>query len=152
MKKVDLNDVCIIIPVTLDSISRLENLVCIVNFISDNFEVEIQLLETAPYPNYIIQKLLQGKINYHFFPSSDVIFHRTKFINNLVSKTNKNIVGVWDSDVLCHPNQIVESINLLKEDKVDYVYPYSDRFLDNSKIIRELYFEMLDLNILLILQ
>lgn len=148
MKKETLKDTSILIPVKIDTVSRLENLVCVVKFLRSYFEVKIEVLEAGPYKNLFIQNLLGESVNYTFVKDADPIFHRTKYINQMVLKSTSEYLAVWDSDVLCSPIQILKSLEILKKKEADYVYPYTGKFLDTSKIIREMYFSSFDFQIL----
>jgi predicted glycosyltransferase involved in capsule biosynthesis len=59
---------------------------------------------------------------------------------------NTSIVAVWDGDVLVSTDQLEKSVKLLRDKLADFVFPYTDRFLDTSNIVKELYIRTRDLN------
>lgn len=63
--KTDLKDVTFMIPVRIDSIIRLENLISVVQYLFRHFDCRIMVLEADAYNNGIIKKLLGPKIKYH---------------------------------------------------------------------------------------
>ncbi len=140
MEKIDLKDTTFIIPVRLDSINRLENLMMVVDFLIEKFHTNIIILEASTFCNGLVKRLLPQTVNYMFYEDLDPIFHRTFYINEMMKSCQTPFVAVWDSDVILGSRQILESITLLREKKSDFVYPYKDKFLDTSKTIRELYF------------
>ena len=59
------------IPVRLDSVVRLENLILSVQSLLRYFDTNIMVLEAASYRNGIIQKMLGKKIQYLFLEDRD---------------------------------------------------------------------------------
>ena len=47
----------------------------------------------------------------------------------MVKKASTEIVYIWDTDVLVHPNQLIDSVNSLKGE-YDISYPYDGKFID----------------------
>lgn len=146
--KIDLSDVTFLIPIRIDSIDRLENLVAIISFLNEQFMTNIQLLEASSFNNGILSELLPKNVKIEFIEDHDPVFHRTRHINNLLKSTNTSIVSVWDSDVLVAKKQIEQSVELIRNKKADFVLPYNGNFLDTSKIIREQFLQDKDLSIL----
>lgn len=138
-QKLDLLDFSFIIIVRLDSISRLENTLLTIEYLNKNLKTKISLLECAPYNNQIFERLLNKVVEYSFIIDVDYILHRTKYINMMVKKVNTKYIAVWDTDVLIKIKQIEMAANLLRNGVADFVYPYDNRFLDTSTILRKLY-------------
>lgn len=137
--KSNLQDVAFLIPLRVDSIGRLENLLEVIKFINRFFDTNIHVLEATGYNNQLLSKLLPAYVTYTFIQDYDPVFYRTYYINQLLRSTNSTIVGVWDSDVLVAQHQIEEAVNLIRAKKADFVLPYKDKFLDTTVIIKELY-------------
>lgn len=146
--KTDLTDVTILFSQRMESIDRIENLLELVDFLTTHFDTNIHLLETGTHNNKILEKLLPKEVKYSFEEDFDPIFHRTYFTNKIVRLATTPIVALWDSDVLVAKEQIVAAVNLIRENKADFSSPYKGKALDTSKIIRELYFQTKDINIL----
>jgi predicted glycosyltransferase involved in capsule biosynthesis len=147
-KKIDIKDTTFLVPARMDSITRLENIVLVVNFLSSHFDTNINILEAAPYNNQLLDKLLPPGVSHIFIEDQDPIFHRTKYINRMVRACSTPYLSVWDADVLIPPKQILESIRLLRADKTDFVYPYKHEALDTSSILRELYVRKQEISLL----
>ena len=137
--KYNLKEITFLIPIRLDSIKRLENLIIVVEFLHKLFDTNIFILEASEYNNGIIESLLGKKIKYEFIEDRDIIFHRTKYINYMVNSTNSEYLAIWDSDVIINKKIIIDSFNKLKENEADMVYPYDGYFYDVSEPIRELF-------------
>lgn len=136
--KIDLKNTTFIIPIRLDSIIRLENLLLTVDCIQNNFDTNIIVLEASPYCNRIISSVLKN-ITYYFFEDKDPIFHRTKYINLIAKNVDTEIISVWDADIILEADQILDSVQKLQTDNYDVAYPYNGEFLDTSDILRNYY-------------
>lgn len=145
-KKIDFKDVTFVFPIRLDSIDRLENLLEVISFINNNFETYIHVLEASNYNNNLLSRLFPKGILYTFVKDYDPVFHRTHYINQLVKKTDTDIVAVWDSDVLVCKEQLLKAIELIRKHEADFALPYKNKFLDTSEFVRELYFQTKDMN------
>lgn len=146
--KTSITDVTFLIPVRVDSMVRLENLLMVVDFLLTHFSTRIHILEATSYNNGILRTLLPSDVQLTFIEDCDPVFHRTKYINVLVSQCQTPYLAVWDTDVIVPPEQIVESVAYLREEKADFVYPYEKKFLDTTFILRELYLKTRDLKLL----
>lgn len=144
MKRADLQDTTFLIPVRLDSVARLENLVVVVNYLMDHFQSSIHVLEASAYNNGLIKTYLADHIHYRFIEDFDPIFHRTKYINELVRNSSTSFVAVWDTDVVIPPRQMITSVNMLRKEEAHFVIPYQHHFLETSEIIREKFIQTRD--------
>jgi predicted glycosyltransferase involved in capsule biosynthesis len=139
--KVNIEDLTFIIPIRLDSVIRIENLLATVNHIYNNCITNIFILESAPFYNGIIKCLLGDRVKYQFVKDLDPIFHRTKYRNILTEQVETPYLAVWDADVIISIEQIIESIKALRSNNYDISFPYNGEFLDTTFFIRALYFE-----------
>lgn len=147
--KTNLEDVTFLMPVRLDSVVRIENLLATINHIYSNYTTNIYILEAASFENGIIRNLLGDKVRYQFVKDMDPIFHRTKYRNILIQEVETPFLSVWDTDVIIGDMQITTSVNALRSSDCEISYPYDGRFLDTTPIIRSLYFEKYcDFNVL----
>jgi predicted glycosyltransferase involved in capsule biosynthesis len=147
-KKIDIKDTTFLIPVRMDSITRLENISLVTHFLLTHFDTNIKILEAAPYNNQLLGKLLPACVSVTFVEDWDPIFHRTNYINRMVKACSTPYLAVWDSDVLISSSQITKSVKLLRSNKADFIYPYEKDFLDVTPILRELFVRTQNLDIL----
>jgi len=136
--KTDIRDMTFLIPVRVDSIVRLENLILTVQSLLKNFNTHIIVLEAANYPNGIIEKMLGNQVDYLFVEDKDPVFYRTKYLNIMTRRSFTPYVGIWDADVIIPKEQILDSIEKLRQG-IEIAYPYDGHFYDTSRMIRELY-------------
>lgn len=96
-------DASFLIPYKYDHKDRFENLELVKKDLSC-FNAEI-LIKENDYPK----------------------FHRTKILNDLAKVCTKDILCIYDTDVLIPPMQIIEAVKRIKNGD-DMVYPYDGRF------------------------
>lgn len=140
-KKIDFSDLTFIVPIRIDSIERLENILFVTKFLTKSFKTNIKVLECAPYNNGLLFKLLDKCIQYDFLEDNDPIFFRTKYINQMAKVTDTPYISIWDIDAIAPINQIVKALNLLRTQQADFVYPYEKKFLDTYFILRKIFFQ-----------
>jgi len=146
--KTDLRDMTFLIPIRIDSIMRLENLILSVQSLLKNFDTHITVLEASSYPNGILKKMLGDKVEYRFVEDKDPVFYRTKYLNDMTRRSCTSYIGIWDADVIIPKEQILDSIIKLRQG-VEIAYPYDGHFYDTSVVIRELYAQNRNIRFLL---
>ena len=134
--------------VRLDTIERLENLLAVSRFLMKNLELKILVLECAPFNNGVLEKLLDQTVQYTFQEDHDPILYRTKYLNQMIRTVETPYVAVWDTDVIVPVDQIVKAVELLQSGEADFVYPYEKQFLDTSPILRKLFLETGNIEVL----
>ena len=137
--KTDLKDTTFVIPVRIDSIIRLENLLLTLDNLESNFDTNIVIVEAAYYNNRILQQLIGSDISYRFIEEKDPVFHRTRHLNIISNEVKTAFIGIWDADVILESSQILEAIQKLRGNLCDFAYPYNGKFLDTSEILRNHY-------------
>ncbi|UGU15234.1 hypothetical protein LS482_16295 [Sinomicrobium kalidii] len=145
---VKLKDITFFIPIKIDTVNRLENLLAVTEFLLKYFDTNINVWEYGCWNNNILSKLLPKEVTYRFVEDYDPIFHRTRYINDMIKRCNTPYISLWDTDIIVSPRQVVEAVDLLKKGEADFVTPYKDKFLDTSFIIRELYLKVRDIDVL----
>lgn len=137
--KTDLKDTTFIIPVRLDSVYRLENLLLTVDLLHDNFDTNIVVMEAARYNNGMIRSLLGDKVSYIFHEDKDPVFYKTKYLNIMAREVKTLITGIWDVDMLIDPRQVVDSVERIRSRKCDVAYPYDGDCFETTEIFRRHY-------------
>ncbi len=146
--RINLNDVTFLFRLKLDSMDRLENLLMVIEFIDKHFDTNIQVMETAPFDNHILKKLLPKHISINVIEDYDPIYHYTKYMNRMVKNCQTPIVAVWEADVIVPIEQITASVDWIRQEKADFVSPYKEKALDTTRILREIFFKTRDIDIL----
>lgn len=147
--RIDLTDTTFIIPVRIDSMIRLENLLMSVDSIVRYFRTRILILEASSYQNEIIPSLIKDDtVKYTFLVDKDPVFYKTKYLNILAKQVDTPLVCIWDADVILDHLQILDAVKQLRTRTSDVAYPYDGNFLDTSDILREHYWLHRDLDFL----
>ena len=123
-KKIQLKDVTFVVPLRIESAYRKLNLDTLISLLCRDFDSNIMVLEADLNPLYISSEH-DKTITYHFVKDEDPIFHRTKYINKLLESANTKFVGVWDTDAILYPQQIEDSVNILRKGSSTMVLPYN---------------------------
>ena len=128
-----------VIPVRIDSLIRIENLLAVIKLINNNFNTNIYVIEADSYNNHITDRLLPRNVIYRFIRDADPIFHRTHYINLMCKEIETDIVAVWDADIIIPQRQVIDAVNVLRNNIADFAFPYNGHFLDTGEILRDYY-------------
>jgi len=132
-----LKDVTFVVPLRIDSSVRKENIDSLIRYTFNHFETNFIVLEADSgckyYPEYN-----PGGFRYEFIADENEVFHRTKWINRLISMATTPYIAVWDADAIASPVQILESIQKLRAEEAVMSLPYDGRFYSCDKISCEL--------------
>jgi len=148
MRRHNLSNLTFIIPLRIDSIDRLENLLFATNYILKHFQTNVIVWEADERNTMLLQKLLNPEVKHIFHTDYDPIFYRTKHINTIVKTVDTPYIAIWDADVVVPKEQILASIKLLSQDKADFVYPYKDIMLNVPACVKNIYAKTEDISIL----
>ena len=159
----NLSDATFIIPLRIDSVDRVRNIITTVGFILETFDAKVIIKEVDAKPVFEeyafpqIAEYLEGKTNnltHIFEKSDDNIFYRMQIINEMLSIVETDIVFNYDCDVLLKKETYEKSSQMIR-DGYDIVYPYgfgqyqkqvyvNDEIV--SEFLNELDFSILDSN------
>lgn len=134
--KHNLIDTTFVIPLRIDSLERVENILFTIKYLDFFFETNTIILESDIKKNSIINYEEYNNVEYIFLEDIDPIFYRTRYINVLSNRVKTDFIAVWDSDVVVHPNQILLALDRLRDNTYDFVFPYDGNFLDTGAIHR----------------
>jgi hypothetical protein len=131
-KKDDFTDVTLCIPVMFDSKDRVDNLNILLEFLFKKFDINIIIGELDS-----VQRGREyesdSRLRYYYFENNKNYFHRTELLNKLYQLADTNIISNYDCDVFCLDNNYHKSIQLIRDNEYDVVYPYSGEFLDVNR-------------------
>jgi hypothetical protein len=145
--KTDLTDVTFLVPLRIDSPERMENIHTLIKYTSLHFKTNFIVLEADSTPKFNFEYNLEG-MHYEFIEDKDEIFHRTKWINRLISLSDTPFVAVWDSDAIAPTEQILNAVEKLRLDEAVFSFPYDGRFYSCDKISCDLFRSLLNIEIL----
>lgn len=127
LNRVENTAVTFIIPVRIDSPERSANLDTILEQLSCRRDASILILEADIMPLYKMKKEYSN-VRYCFVEDCNSVFHRTKYLNQLLRDTETVLVGIWDTDVILSDEQIDNALLEICEGKAVMSYPYDGRF------------------------
>lgn len=128
----DLSEATFIIPIRIESLDRLRNVITITAFLLENFNTNIIIKEEDSESIFIKDALpilknildVDININHIFEKSKNSLFHRQRILNEMIVESTTKIVINYDCDVLLPLNSYKQSYIDIIENKYDVVYPY----------------------------
>lgn len=124
---IELIDVTFIIPLRIESEDRKNNAIITLNYLCKYLETNILILESDKESKMqeIFKYIDKGKSNVRllFNQNNDEIFHRTKFLNMMLSMVKTSVTVNYDIDILLPP-EIYEIAYKKVKSGTDLVYPY----------------------------
>ena len=103
------SELTIVIPVRMDSKEREENLRAILPYLISYTYATILVMEVDEEQKFFL-KNTDKRIKYYFKKDTDVIFHYTRYRNELLIRSETNIVAIWDADVFLTVSQLKAGI------------------------------------------
>lgn len=85
----------------------------------------------ADYVQHYYDKQNCG-VDYIYIKDDSEIFHRTKYINMMLSSIKNPFAAIWDADVIADPVQIELAYRILKEKMLLWCILILAFFLDKS--------------------
>lgn len=146
--RTDLTDVTFLVPLRIDSPERKENADTLIKYTLRHFNTYFIVLEADANRKYFPDNEFKG-FHYEFVEDTNEIFHRTKWINLLISMVKTPYVAVWDADAISPPEQIIKSLELLRAGNAVMSFPYDGRFYSCDKVSSDLFKKMHDIEILI---
>lgn len=134
--KIDLSDVTFVIPVRIDSDERLANLTTLLRVLEREFTTHIIVLEADKTQFFTPEN---ENIKYHFIYDDDPVFHRTKYINQLLGLSSTPIVAVWVTDSIGIPSSIQDAVAQIRQEKAVLAYPYDGRFYSVNQLLSNIF-------------
>lgn len=130
--KTDLRNVTFIVPLRIDTGDRLRNVIISTAYLLHHFDTNVMIKEVdsehrfEEYALPIIQRLVNTQGLIHIFEQdtrTDDAFHRTKVLNDMVMKSNTDIVVNYDTDLILPVSSYTQAVEMLKSN-YDVVYPF----------------------------
>ncbi|MGV8096401.1 MAG: galactosyltransferase-related protein [Mangrovibacterium sp.] len=139
--KPDIQDVTFLIPIRIDSKERRANLETVLKVFMNEFNANMIVLEADRIQRF--NHYDHDKIHYHYIFDDNPVFHRTKYINQLLSLTLTPIAAVWDADAIAIPEQVLDAVEQIRQQKAVMSFPYDGRFYAADMILSQLFRQIL---------
>ena len=125
--KYDLTKTTFMIPLRIEHPDRLTNIKIVIKYLTTHFNTNIMILEDGKKSHYEEMKLKNYKnIEYNFVESKEDFFHKTKYLNHMLSKVTTPVVVNYDSDIVLPTNSYLKAQDLILNKNYDVVIPYSN--------------------------
>ncbi|WP_205510388.1 galactosyltransferase-related protein [Longitalea arenae] len=141
--RIDLRDVTFLIPVRIDGESRLKNLYIVTACLNKYFKTNILIGESDTGSKIDVSQL-PACCKCIFIEDSDVFLHRTKVNNILIKNASTEIIAIYDTDVVFPIDQIVQSVQLIRQGSAAMVSPYDGDFVGITNIFKSMMEKILD--------
>lgn len=123
--KIPLTDVTFIIPIRMESHDRFENFQTVYSYLLSNFDTNIIIYE-CDVSRKLTDKYINTNHTSYIFDNSDTdIFHRTKYLNRMLSLVTTPVTVNYDIDVILPINSYVTARNNIVDNNFDLVFPYT---------------------------
>ena len=123
-----LKDTTFITVIKAESEDRIRNVKTVFSFLNHHFKTKVLV--------YNICQKGENKIGFIkdfenldieiFEDNSNPLFHRTKFLNFLLSRVETKVTCNYDIDVVFDPEDYLKCERIIVEDQLDFIYPYPE--------------------------
>ncbi len=146
--KADLIDTTFLILIRLDSIQRLENILCVTEQLCRYFNTNVIIREADNYCNTILKSLLIKKVHYEFVEDKDPVLYKTRHFNQMLKLVTTTYVSIWDADIVPDKKNIIECMEKLRNREADVVWPYNGVCYDIPVSIKSFYLKKRNIKVL----
>jgi len=130
--KIDLSKATFIIPIRIESLDRLRNVITSTAFLLENFDTNIIIKEVDSESVFerdalpILKDILEVDINVkHIFEKSDEpLFHRQRVLNEMIMESDTEVVVNYDCDAILPLESYETAYRGIINGTHDVVYPY----------------------------
>jgi hypothetical protein len=136
--KTDLTDFTFLMPLRIDSEKRKENTDASIGFILRHFETTFIVVEGDATRNYY-PDFKASNFRYEFVEDKNEFFHKTKYINRLIALADTQYIAVWDTDAIVPPEQVSESVEVLRKGDAIMSIPYDGRVFTCDKYLSDFF-------------
>jgi predicted glycosyltransferase involved in capsule biosynthesis len=145
--KTNLTDLTFLVPLRVDSRERKDNTDSLIKYTFNIFKTNLIVLEADSVQRYFTEFNLKG-FHYEFIEDTNSVFHRTKWINHLISMAETPYVAIWDADAIAPPEQIIAGVQKLRNKEAILCFPYDGRFYSCDKVSCDIFEKYLNIEIL----
>lgn len=147
VKKENMDKLTFCLPVRIDSDDRLNNLITVLDFYSQYTTARFIVLEADTEP--LLSSLSSRKnVEYIYVKDDNPVFHRTKYINQMLSLAQTPYAAIWDVDAIAPVTQLLEAYQLLQKEPLVMAYPFDGKFWMVNEYFSQLFRKTKDIHVL----
>lgn len=142
--KLDLKDTTFIIPLRIESVDRMRNVITSLCYLLSNFDTNIIVKEGDVKSIFREDVLPQVKefldvdeipnLTHVFEDTSASEFHRTRYLNEMTHMATTKVVVNYDCDIILSISSYIEAQEMIINGSSDVVYPYG--FGNYAKMVK----------------
>lgn len=142
---IDLPDLTFVFPLRIYCEEQILNLNSIISLLNQNFETHIIILEADSEQKY---SFFQKNTVYNFIYDTDPVFHKAIYVNKLMALAKTPFIAVWNENAIVQPDEILEAINILRDNKSIIAIPYDGRVFSINYALTNFFRQTIDCNVL----
>jgi len=120
---IPLQDCTFIIPVRIESEDRRNNFIAVYDYLSRNFETNIIVYECSTEQKVL--ELIRDDVTYIYQNVIDQSFHRTRYLNRMLSMVTTPVTVNYDVDVILPIESYILANKKIITQNHDLVYPFA---------------------------
>jgi hypothetical protein len=127
MNKIDLRDVTFTIPLSIESDDRKKNLTILLDYLYKYFDTNVIVCESSKETKikHFWKHEWSSFCRLLFLENTTSFFYKTRLLNIMAKIAKTDIIVSYDSDVLLSPLKYVEAANKIRNNELDFCYPFN---------------------------
>lgn len=148
-----MKETSILISLYLESLDRYNNAKTTLRYLNHHFQCNVLIYESKSSEGFsldFLHELTNIKIQHFLLPKDD-FFHKTRYLNYLLDKTETPFFLIYDIDVLLPVESYIGSEYMLKTGDADLIYPFgfgNNQYQVRRGFSRELFEQSFNVKIL----
>lgn len=146
-RKINLKNITFCIPIRVESQYRMQNLNSLLQYLNIYLDTNYLILEADQISRFKNDLDIKN-IDYIFVKDEDEIFHRTKYINQMLKMAKTSYAAVWDTDAIAPIEQVEMAYLALQQNRNTMLYPFSGAFMALNELVSAHFSRVLDINLI----
>lgn len=117
----ELPDVTFMIPLHIDTLERLENVLICVEYLNRHCNTNVAVWEYDKEPK---ADMLAGKCSYRFIKDDMPHSYKSKWANDMAKSLSTPIVALHDADAILPDECVLNAVDKIRSDELDVCWSY----------------------------
>lgn len=126
MKQAIFEELTVCIPIRIDSKERYDNLQFVINYFTDNTNIPMFIVEGDSTKKVVFKNDIPD-LTYKFIEDHNPVFHRTHYINMMLSSVHTKYAAIWDADIIVPVAQLYDALKVFGKHQCTMVLPHDGR-------------------------